>query len=144
MPFSGLELFMMDYSVQPADLSALTSIHITPVAVAVLTAQPGKPRDLLSSRQWSYFEHLYSQYGHSACLDDAIRCLIMVAQCLLAPSSRTSSGVILAQYGAALKSLQKAISDPDCWADPETLCATNICKSFLSVGSHINVPTNIP
>jgi hypothetical protein len=128
--FSELELFMMDYSIQPADLSALTSIHLGPVASAIFALQPAKLRKLLSCRQWSYFEHLYSRYGHSACLDDAIRCLIMVAQHVLAPSSRTSSGVILTHYGTALKSLQKAIHDPHGWADPDTLCATHILQLF--------------
>ncbi|OIW31239.1 hypothetical protein CONLIGDRAFT_631160 [Coniochaeta ligniaria NRRL 30616] len=128
--FSGLELFMMDYSIQPADLSALTSIHLGLVASALFAVQPAKLKELLSCRQWSYFEHMYSRYGHSACLDDAIRCLIMGAQYLLAPSSRTSSGMILAQYGTALKSLQKAINDPNGWADPDTLCATHILQLF--------------
>lgn len=142
MFFSGLELFMMDYSIQPADLSALTSIHLGPVASAFFTMQPAKLRDLLSCRQWSYFEHLYSRYGHSACLDDAIRCLIMVAHDLVAPSSRSSSDVILRQYGTALKSLQRAINDPDGWANPDTLCATHMLQLFsVSLPSHHVFPS---
>lgn len=130
IPLSGLELILMDYSVQPADLSALTSINIAPVATSILVMQPAKLRDLLSSRQWSYFEHLYARYGHSACLDDAIRCLITVAQDLLAPSSRTSNALILSRYGTALKSLQEAIDTPNGWSDPDTLCATNMLQLF--------------
>lgn len=130
MFFSGLELFMKDYSVQPVDLSALTAIHVGPLASAVFSSQPGKLKDLLSCRQWSYFEHMYSRYGHSACLDDAIRCLIMAIQHILAPSPRTSSRVILAQYGRTLQSLQKAINDLHGWADPDALCATHILQLF--------------
>ncbi|KAB5562766.1 hypothetical protein GE09DRAFT_1109617 [Coniochaeta sp. 2T2.1] len=130
---SELELFMMDYSIQPADLSALTTIHIAPVASAIFTAEPSKLRDLLACRQWSYFEHLYSRYGQSPCLDDAIRCLIIVCQGILAPSPKTSSGMILAQYGKALKSLQEAINEPTGWANVDTLCATNILQLFSAV-----------
>jgi hypothetical protein len=130
MFYSELELFLMDFSVEPADLSALTCVHVASAVRNILTTQPDKLKDVLSSRQRSYFEHLYSRFGQAACLDDAIRCLIMVAQDLLAPSARTSQRAILAQYGRALESLQRALNDQHKWADPDTLCATKLLQLF--------------
>jgi hypothetical protein len=130
VPLTGIELFMKHYSVRPADLSALTSIRMAPVAAQAFTTDPRTLKDLLSCRQWSYFEYLYARYGHSPCLDDAIRCLIVASQAVLAPSSKTSNAAVLSHYGTALKSLQKAINDPTRWSDPDTLCAANMLQLF--------------
>lgn len=130
MPSSGLELFILDHNVSPTDLSALTSIHVGAVASYVLADGAAKLKQLLSFRQWSYFEHLYSRYGHSDCLDDAIRALIVKAQALLVPSAKTSDAMVLSHYGTALNSLQAAFSDAARWSDPDTLCATTILALF--------------
>lgn len=140
---SDVQLFMKGYSVQPEDLSALTSIRLPPLASATLTTRPGKLRDFLSGRQWSYFEYLYSRYGQSKCLDDATRCLVMAAEHLLAPSLRTSSGAILAQYGAALESLRKAVNDPDGCVQSNTLCAVNMLQLFSVSGSPIRISPTV-
>lgn len=142
MPASGLELFILDHNVSPTDLSALTSIHVGAVASIVLADGAAKLRQLLSFRQHSYFEHLYSRYGRSPCLDDAVQALILKAQELLAPSEKTSNAMVLSQYGKALNSLQAAFSDEDRWTDPDTLCATALLAMFDV--RHTFQPVEIP
>lgn len=126
MPLSGLQAVMRDYGIDLNDLSALTAIHIGPVASRIFATQPSKLPRLMAHPQASYIHNAQSRYGHYSCLDDAIICLSGKAQYLLTETPRISAAKVLSSYSRAISSLSAALSDPKRWLDPEVLCATEM------------------
>ncbi|KAH8896580.1 hypothetical protein GQ53DRAFT_838146 [Thozetella sp. PMI_491] len=137
MPMSGLELLVRDRGLDPMDLSALTSVHIGPLASAMLQSKPSQLPEVLLCRQWSYFSFIPPRFGHVAALDDAFRCLITVAHSSLVPAHRQSQEKILGYYGKALQSLQFAFEEPEARYTAEVLCAVGMLALFeLLISPH--------
>lgn len=132
MPFSGLDVLVSAYGVHPHDLSSMTTIHHNVVVCDILRDDPGGDRNLFFQRggeDLSYFAFVGQRYGHSACLDAALRCLFSKARSVLVPNNTISEATILGQYGYALSCLQAAVNSPS-WADPEVLCSTSVLAIF--------------
>jgi hypothetical protein len=129
MPLSGVDRLVADYGINPVHFSALTNVHLGGVAVSVLARQPHRLQGLLSDRTWSYFSFVPARYGQHPYLDDALRCLVVKARAIMAPSAEADK-MILAAYGKALQSLQKAVQDPSLVAGPDVLGATGILSVF--------------
>lgn len=73
-----------------------------------------------------YFSQISRAYGHSECLDTALRALLVTAKARLSPGSRgVSQAEISYKYGRALRSLQEAINS-QAWQRPEVLCSTQL------------------
>lgn len=85
---------------------------------------------VLAYRQWSYFSFIPPRFGHVAALDDAFQCLVTITHSLLVPNHRQSDRVILQRYGKALRSLQKAVDEPNSRYYSEILCATGMLSIF--------------
>ena len=130
IPCSGYELMRIDYGFDLLDLSALTSFHTGRVTGQLLSQEPHRLVHILRYRQMSYFSFLPSRYGHSACLDNAARCVAArVRQWMSSPSDPPRDGV-LSLYSKSLNSLQSALDDPILCLKPETLCATAILAIY--------------
>ncbi|KAF2111233.1 hypothetical protein BDV96DRAFT_189386 [Lophiotrema nucula] len=134
-PLSGMELLVRNLGLDPLDLSALSSVHIGAAASAVLYSDPTQLQDVLSCRQKSYFSHVAARFGHVNVLDDAFRCLVIMAHSLLIPTQRPTDAVVLSQYGKALRSLQSAINQETLRHSSEVLCATSILASYEILNS---------
>ncbi|KAH8897956.1 hypothetical protein GQ53DRAFT_791642 [Thozetella sp. PMI_491] len=126
IPLSGLELLVRDRGIDPMDLSALTSVHMGTIASAMLQATPSQLSDVLLCRQWSYFSFIPPRFGHVPALDDAFRCLLIMAHSMLVPSYKPSNNIILASYGKALRSLQDAVNEPHYQCIAEVVCAAGM------------------
>ncbi|KAL7929787.1 hypothetical protein V8C35DRAFT_314791 [Trichoderma chlorosporum] len=135
MPLSGLELLVKHQGLDPLDLSSLTTIHIGPIASALLQLNSSRLPGVLAYRQWSYFSFIPPRFGHVAALDDAFQCLITIAHSFLVPNYRQSDTVILQRYGKALQSLQKAVDEPNNRYSAEILCATGMLSIFELLNS---------
>ncbi|KAH7310427.1 hypothetical protein B0I35DRAFT_358261 [Stachybotrys elegans] len=138
MPVSGLELIVRESGIHLLDLSALTTIHIGAVASLRLSADPSLLSRLLSCRQDSYMEFVYSRYGFWRCLDQALLSLILRVQQLLMPQKAKPAAVVWATYSRALSSLQDALKDKDTWSAPEVLCAAEILARFELLGKGVS------
>ena len=130
VPCSGYESMRIDYDFDLLDLSALTSFHTGRVTAKLLSEEPQRLVHILRYRQRSYFSFLPSRYGHSACLDNATRCVAArVRQWMSNPSDPPHDGV-LSLYSKSLNSLRSALKDPTLCLKPETLCATSILAIY--------------
>ena len=130
LPPSGYELMRIDYDFDLLDLSALTSFHTGRVTARLLSQDPRRLTHILRYQQRSYFSFLPSRYGHSACLDNAARCVAArVRQWMGSPLDPPHGGV-LPLYSKSLNSLQSALNDPVLSLKPETLCATAILAIY--------------
>lgn len=132
MPFSGLDLLVSAYGIYPHDLSSLTTVHHNVVVGDIIRGKPSEARNLFFQRgeeDESFFAFVGQRYGHSECLDAALRCLFSKAKSVLVPDNPIPEATILSQYGYALSCLQTAVDSPS-WAAPEVLCATNVMAIF--------------
>ncbi|KAI1497967.1 hypothetical protein F5X99DRAFT_420982 [Biscogniauxia marginata] len=131
MPLAGLDLLSAETGIDILDLSALTEVQCGRVASSLLVRQPQRICSLIARRKPSYLEFVPGRYGHSSCLDDAVRCVATRARRVLGPSGQASDRVELLQYGAALHSLQIAVNDPGgTWKSPDVLCAIQVLSLF--------------
>ncbi|KAI3325320.1 hypothetical protein HD806DRAFT_492649 [Xylariaceae sp. AK1471] len=130
MPLAGIELLAAEFGVHILDLSALTSIQCGWTACAILASRPSWINGLVSRRQPSYLHCVASRYGSNSCLDEALRCVAIRAKRVLSPSCLPFDLSESLQYGAALKSLQKAVDDVEERSQPEVLGAINLLSLF--------------
>lgn len=127
---TGYERMKIQYNFDLLDLSALTSFHAGRVTAQTLAEHPSRILNILSCRQWSYFDFLPSRFGHDACLDDAARCVAArVRQWMLSPTAIPDDGVLLL-YSKALHSLQKALDDSNTNLEANILCATELLAIY--------------
>lgn len=130
VPSSGYESMRMEYGFDLLDVSGLTTYHSGRLTAQLLSREPLRLVHILRCRQLSYFSFLPSRYGHSACLDDAARCVAArVSQWMKLPSKTPNVGV-LSLYAKSLHSLQSALNDSVLCLQPETLCATAILAIY--------------
>ncbi|CAH0058206.1 unnamed protein product [Clonostachys solani] len=130
IPTFALELTKIgEYGLDPIDLSALTSIHLGIRASTILRTE-STLSNLLVCRQQSYFSFIPSRVGQTEALHNAFQCLRTVAHSTLAPSRKKSDGLIMKDYGKALRSLQCAIDDEMNRYTAETLCAIGLLAIF--------------
>lgn len=130
VPSSGYESMRIDYGFDLLDMSALTTYHSGRLIAQLLSREPLRLVHILRCPQWSYFSFLPSRYGHSACLDDAARCVAArLSQWMKFPSEIPSNGV-LSLYAKSLNSLQSALNDTFLCLQPETLCATTMLAIY--------------
>ncbi|KAL8834429.1 MAG: hypothetical protein Q9170_003751 [Blastenia crenularia] len=126
---TGYEAMRIRYDFDVLDLSALTALHIGRTTAEPLHDRPSCLTEILQHRQWSYFSYMPWRFGHTQCLDDALRCVAArTRQWLVAPG--TPNNRVLALYTTAVKSLQAALNDPVQWMQPDVLCATEVLSIF--------------
>ncbi|VUC29127.1 unnamed protein product [Clonostachys rosea] len=128
-PFTLEVTKIREYGLDPIDLSALTSIHLGIRASTILRTE-STLSNLLVCRQQSYFSFIPSRVGQTEALDNAFQCLHTVAYSTLTPSRKKSDGLIMKDYGKALRSLQCAIDDEMNRYTAETLCAIGLLAIF--------------
>ncbi|KAK9418821.1 hypothetical protein SUNI508_07593 [Seiridium unicorne] len=128
MPLPGFEHLSVDVGVNVLDLDELTCVATGQVAGSLLAQHHTTLDKLIVRRRQSYLFHIPARYGHSPCLDDALRCVATKAKRILLPDSATASGELdtYGLYGKALSSLQAAVNDANDWTDPHTLGAIEI------------------
>jgi hypothetical protein len=131
MPLSGLDLLTAEVGVNLLDLSALTAVHFGDMASSHLTKNPSRLRELVSRRKPSYLNYVPARYGHSQCLDDAVRCVALKARRVLSGSRLCNNLTELSLYGKALRSLQDAVDDlGDPWQSPDVLCTIQVLSLY--------------
>lgn len=135
----GYEFMRIQYDFDILDLSALTGFHSGRATVHALSHQPSLLVEIMCCRQWSYISYLPSRYGHTVCLDDAIRCVAAKVRFRLSSPTAPLSATVLALYSKALASLQAALSDPQHCLQAEVLCATEILALY-EVGDRFFLP----
>ncbi|KAI8623991.1 hypothetical protein F5Y19DRAFT_456424 [Xylariaceae sp. FL1651] len=129
MSMTGLDLLRAETGIDILRLSVLTEVHSNQVASSALTEQPDQLIILFRLPKKSYLSFMPSRYGHSSCLDDAIRCVATRAKSVLTRQAPDRKELFL--YGTALRSLQIAVNDPGgAWKNPDVLCATQILSIF--------------
>ncbi|KAH6651629.1 hypothetical protein BKA67DRAFT_660424 [Truncatella angustata] len=129
MPLFGFEHLSADVGVNVLDLDELTGVATGQVAASMLSEHRTSLDKLIVRRRQSYLFHIPARYGHSACLDDAIRCVASKAKRVLLPNNPASAGGeldLFGLYGKALRSLQAAVDDSNDWTDPSILAAIEI------------------
>ena len=130
LPSVGYESMRIRYDFDVLDLSALTCFHSSRATAQVLSLEPSRLVSLLRCRQWSYLSFLPSRFGHTTCLDDAIRCVAAKVRFRLVSPGGPLSTMVVALYSKALASLQAVLSNPDQWMQPEVLCATQMLAIY--------------
>ncbi|KAH8705618.1 hypothetical protein BGW36DRAFT_403159 [Talaromyces proteolyticus] len=135
MPPSGISLVRSEYNLDPTNFSALTSIHIGAACKGIFAEEPTHLKGLLTCHEKSYFSHLPQRFGQSACLDNALFCLVIKIASLMAPCSALSNTLILAKYGKALATLQAALEGSASWTLADTLCAVEVLALFEILNS---------
>ncbi|KAL9040682.1 MAG: hypothetical protein Q9214_004388 [Letrouitia sp. 1 TL-2023] len=113
----------LDYDI--VELSALTASHTGCITSLTIADQRTLFADALRYRQWSYILFLPSRYGYYACLDDAIRCVIVRIREWIGACAKPSLAATYF-YTKALRSLQAAINDPHQRMLSEVLCASQV------------------
>lgn len=126
---TGYEAMRIRYDFDVLDLSALTALHVGRATAEQLQDKPSCLRDILRSRQWSYFTYMPWRYGHTKCLDDALCCVAARARQWVASPGNPNDRVLML-YCKAVKSLQAAIDDPVQRMEADVLCATEILSIF--------------
>ena len=130
LPTTGYESMRSEFNFDVLDLSGLTTYHIGRPVVEELSRSPSALVDLLKHKPWSYFSYVPQRIGQTACLDDAVRCVLArVCQCVGTPGEPPTRSV-LAFYSKALKSLQAAIDDPELRLHANVLCATEVLAIY--------------
>ena len=117
------------YNFDVVDLSALASLHLGRCAGETLSADPSQLTSLLRYKE-SYLSYLPSRYEHSACLKDAVDCIIARVRQILSPNERKLESTVIPLYLRALNSLQKALDSPIQRYEPEVLCAIEILALY--------------
>lgn len=126
MPASGYDLMRVTYNFDPLYLSSLTSFPVGQAAIAELHEQPQKLASVLRCRQWSYFTYIPGMYGHSECLDTALRCVVARTQQHLTWSYNWSEPHVNHLYSLAIRALQNVLDDPVQRLSVEALAACAI------------------
>ncbi|KAK8115928.1 hypothetical protein PG984_012430 [Apiospora sp. TS-2023a] len=129
MPPMGLETVTAKTGLNILDLSALTMVQVGQTASAILELQTNELSGLVSRRRRSYLSFVPIKYGHSPCLDEAVRCLAMRARRVLVPSARPPETREMLQYSRALQSLQDAVNGPN-WHDADVLCTVELLSLY--------------
>lgn len=129
MPSSGYEAIRIQLDYDIVELPALTSFHIGCITGLTIANQRMPLADAMRYRQWSYIPFLPGRYGYNACLDAAIRCVIVrvrewIGACVKPSQAATSL------YTRALKSLQAAMDDPIQRMQSEVLCASQVLSVY--------------
>ncbi|KAI4179545.1 MAG: hypothetical protein L6R41_007782 [Letrouitia leprolyta] len=126
---TGYEAMRIRYDFDVLDLSALTALHVGRATAEQLQDKPACLREILRSRQWSYFSYMPWRYGQTKCLDDALCCVAARARQWVA-NPGSPNGQVLMLYCKAVKSLQTAIDDPVQRMQADVLCATEVLSIF--------------
>lgn len=111
-PSTAYECARMVYGVDLSMLTILTDYYIGKSTLGLLTADPTRLRNILSSEaQYSYLPLVASRYDHSSILSAATDCLLQKVSSTLVPLPG-SEALVLKLYAKALRKLQEAIMDP--------------------------------
>ncbi|OCL09252.1 hypothetical protein AOQ84DRAFT_272020, partial [Glonium stellatum] len=70
------------------------------------------------------------RYGHSACLTDAVDCIVARVRCLVSPAHVSWERLAISLYTKALKSLQAALDSLTQRLTPDILCVTEILALY--------------
>jgi hypothetical protein len=127
---NGFELVTMKNNFDIIDLSTLATYHVGRATAEALSSDPLQLLRLLDLKQWSYMSYLLSLYGSSACLDDAIDCIIARVRHVIAPNIETGKREVIRLYLTAIDSLQKAPNSPSQRLAAHVLCATEILALY--------------
>jgi hypothetical protein len=112
------------------DLSTLATYHVGRTTAEALSSDPLQLVNLLRFKQWSYLSYLPSLYGRSACLNDAVDCIIARVRQILAPTGEYGHKEVIQLYLRAIDSLQKALNSPRQRLEADVLCATEILALY--------------
>jgi len=126
----GFELITMKHGFDIIDLSTLAAYHVGRATAEALSSDPLQLLRLLDFKQWSYMSYLPSLYGSSACLDDAIHCIIARVRHIIAPNGEAGEREVIRLYLKAIDSLQKALNSPSQRLAAHVLCATEILALY--------------
>jgi len=126
----GFELVTMKSGFDIIDLSTLATYHVGRATAEALSSDPLQLLSLLGFKQWSYMSYLPSLYGSSACLDDAVDCLIARIRHIIAPNGEKGEREVIRHYLKAIDSLQKALNSPSQRLAAHVLCATEILALY--------------
>jgi hypothetical protein len=137
----GYELKSTENGFNILDLSVLTSADIGRASGQLFRKDSSQLLLLLRHRQSSYFTHVPARYGHSACLTDAINCVLSRMRQIISQAGDRLESTVMLSYTKALRSLQTALDSPIQRFDPEVLCATEIL-SIYEVSTSIHVSCN--
>ncbi|OTA99753.1 hypothetical protein M426DRAFT_16150 [Hypoxylon sp. CI-4A] len=99
-------------------------------ACSILATQRYSITGLASRRQSSSISYVATAYRCSPYLDEALRCVAIRSKRVLAPTSSFFDKAESSHYGAALRSLQKAIDDPVERNQPGVLGAIHLLSLF--------------
>ncbi|KAI1843630.1 hypothetical protein JX266_010263 [Neoarthrinium moseri] len=131
MPLAGFEALAADTGLDVLDLDELTSVSLGQIAGTLLARKHTSLDKLIARRRQSYLFHLPARYGHTPCLDDALRCLAAKAKHVLAPNSSTLGGELhfISLYGQALRSLQSAVNSDE-FSNADVLGAVELLSIY--------------
>lgn len=131
MPLLGFEYLSADIGINVLDLEELTCVATGQLAGPLLAQDLASLTKVMVRSRQSYLIHIPARYGHSTCLDDALRCVAVQAKRVLvpnyAPNGRTD---LYGLYGKALRSLQNAVNNEDDWSNPCILGAIEVLSMF--------------
>jgi hypothetical protein len=127
---NGFELVTMKNNFNIVDLSTLATYHMGHATAEALSSDPLQLLRLLDFKQWSHMSYLPSLDGSSACLDDAINCIIARVRQVIAPNGETGEREVIRLYLMAIDSLQKALNSPSQRLAAHILCATEILALY--------------
>jgi hypothetical protein len=126
----GFELVTMKGGFDIIDLSTLATYHVGRATAEALSSDPLQLLGLLDFKQWSYMSYLPSLYGSSACLDNAVDCLIARIRHIITPNGERGEREVIRLYLKAIDSLQKALNSPSQRLAAHVLCATEILALY--------------
>ncbi|KAL7945383.1 hypothetical protein V8C42DRAFT_55866 [Trichoderma barbatum] len=142
MPFAFQDPMMpKEFSVL-LNLMPLTGLRLGVGTLSHYLYEPTQPKDRIITAQASsqrLLSFIPSRYGHVSLLRHATDCVIAKLQYLSQrEEDRPPKGDVkaLMHYQKALKALQHALLDEREWAQPETLCATQLLGIFEALNGN--------
>lgn len=126
----GYELLTQKNGFDFMDLSTLATYHVGRATAEALSSDPLQLVNLLQFKQWSYLSYLPSLYGRSACLKDAVDCIIARVRQILVPTGEVGHKEVIWLYLRAIDSLQKSLNCPRQCLEADVLCATEILALY--------------
>lgn len=130
MPPSPYEKFRCKLNFDITWLSLLTTVFFGRKAARLLASKPARLKCMLIANQWSYLNFIPTRYEGSPLLQDVFFCIAAQSGILLQPQPTCSEAVILRAYGNALQRLQKVLTDPNGYLDPDVLCVVQVLGLF--------------
>lgn len=132
MSAKGYEATSMKNDFNILDLATLATLHVGRFTRGALSNSPDNLIQQLRAKcdpQFTYLSFLPSRYEQVGILSDAANCVIARARNIVSPN-KNWEGAVVTFYLRALRSLQKALDDPQRQYQADVLCATEVLALY--------------